>query len=354
MDFIDGEARDQSDGDSSDAFNEISQVKPPVRPMSNSPVERSSSSDSSDEERETSLFEDAPNWGKMQDSNELSFLTKHIAGVKGVRETDAAKKTSEITSLASKTKEATIEVKVEKIKKQRKRAADTDNPKGEKKPKKQKKDRDPNHPKQPKNPYLYFAEKMRSEISRENPTVGGRDLNKLIGQKWKEMTEEHKILYNHMAESDKVRYYKEMEVYNALPQKNPPVQAKQASPSVATDPANLIINSAQNSLPNSNHNSTGTPSVSKYFQQLVKVQETEAQKKKRKKIIVKVKKEGQDYFERFMLKQRTLAELLEKIAGKYPEDGSVNYIINIPDVVITDDEGIRCLKDDSELVVSFK
>jgi len=68
---------------------------------------------------------------------------------------------------------------------------------------------------------------------------------------------------------------------------------------------------------------------------------------------VKVKPTGNDYFERFRLQERTIDELIHKIGEKFPGNGEVKHIINVPDVAVTDTEGVKCLKDDEELLITF-
>jgi len=121
----------------------------------------------------------------------------------------------------------------------------------------------------------------------------------MVAEKWKQMNEEEKSKYVQLAEHDKERYKKEMEQF------------------------------AQKS-------------------------KTQQPLKKKKKIIIKIKKSGSEYYERFRLVERTFEELTQKILSKFPSAGKINSILNVPDVRITDTEGVKCLKSDAELIVSFK
>jgi len=96
--------------------------------------------------------------------------------------------------------------------------------------------------------------------------------------------------------------------------------------------------------------------INKIYQNILKwkITKNETVQKKKKKIIVKVKQEESDYYERFKLKDRTIEELVKKIQEKYPEEGELQSIVNVPNVVVRDTEGVKCLSHDAELVVTFR
>jgi len=160
-----------------------------------------------------------------------------------------------------------------------------------------------------------------------NPSVSGQELNKMIGKSWKELNDEKRKEYEQLAEKDKLRWMKEKEQYD----------------STAKVKENVV------DIPNT---SKDQQNISKYFK--VENNKNETVQKKKKKIIVKVKQEESDYYERFKLKDRTIEELVKKIQEKYPEEGELQSIVNIPNVVVRDTEGVKCLSHDAELVVTFR
>merc|ERR1712032_1140753 len=71
----------------------------------------------------------------------------------------------------------------------------------------------PNAPKKPQTAYLYFSTELRPKLKKENPALSFGELGKLVGSKYKELTEDDKEKYNDMAKADKERYKKEMASY---------------------------------------------------------------------------------------------------------------------------------------------
>ena len=69
----------------------------------------------------------------------------------------------------------------------------------EKKPPKKKRKKDPNAPKKPSSAYFHFSKKMRSKIKEENPTATFGELGKLLGEAWKQVSDEDKKVGSLMA-----------------------------------------------------------------------------------------------------------------------------------------------------------
>ncbi|KAI7907098.1 high mobility group box domain-containing protein [Cokeromyces recurvatus] len=84
-----------------------------------------------------------------------------------------------------------------------KRATD----KGEDKKRRSKKD--PSAPKRGLSAYMFFSQENRAKVKEENPTATFGQLGKLLGEKWKAMSDEEKKPYIEKAEKDKERYEKE-------------------------------------------------------------------------------------------------------------------------------------------------
>jgi len=72
-----------------------------------------------------------------------------------------------------------------------------------------KKAKDPNTPKKAQSAYMIFCNENRPIVKEENPDAKFGEMGKLLGAKWKELSEEGKKPYNDKAELDKVRYEKE-------------------------------------------------------------------------------------------------------------------------------------------------
>uniref|UniRef100_A0A7S1X6A4 FACT complex subunit SSRP1 n=1 Tax=Tetraselmis chuii TaxID=63592 RepID=A0A7S1X6A4_9CHLO len=82
-----------------------------------------------------------------------------------------------------------------------------------KKAKKAKKDK--NAPKKAMSAFMMFSNKNRESVKEKNPEATFGEMGKLIGAKWKEMSDSEKEPYNEMAAEDKVRYQEEMKAYSA-------------------------------------------------------------------------------------------------------------------------------------------
>ncbi|CAI5758445.1 unnamed protein product [Candida verbasci] len=74
--------------------------------------------------------------------------------------------------------------------------------------------RDPDLPKRPTNAYLIFCEQEKERL-KSDPDHIPHDLSKNMTENWKNLTEEDKKPYFKLYEDDKIRYQKEMEVYNS-------------------------------------------------------------------------------------------------------------------------------------------
>lgn len=73
--------------------------------------------------------------------------------------------------------------------------------------------KDPNAPKRAISGYACFVREERPKLTAEQPGLAFGDGGKILGQRWKELSEEQKAPYMRMAEEDKLRHAKEMEAY---------------------------------------------------------------------------------------------------------------------------------------------
>jgi hypothetical protein len=77
----------------------------------------------------------------------------------------------------------------------------------------EKKLKDENAPKRPKSGYMFFAEKKRPEIKKDQPELKMVEISKVIGERWKSAVPATKEKYNKKSENDKLRYKEEMASY---------------------------------------------------------------------------------------------------------------------------------------------
>ena len=80
---------------------------------------------------------------------------------------------------------------------------------------KKKRHRHPTAPKHPMSGFLFFLAAVRPQVALQYPgsTVG--PISKVIASQWRKMTDEDRIPWLQMAEEDKARYAREMQVYTA-------------------------------------------------------------------------------------------------------------------------------------------
>ena len=90
------------------------------------------------------------------------------------------------------------------------------------KPKKKKKAKDPNKPKRAMVAFMYFSIDQRPEVQKANPQLKIAEISKILGQKWRDMSDSQKAKYDAKAAADKKRYEKEMKAYK------PPYKPKRA------------------------------------------------------------------------------------------------------------------------------
>lgn len=73
--------------------------------------------------------------------------------------------------------------------------------------------KDPAAPKRPLSAYMFFSQDWRERVKAENPDAGFGDVGRLLGTKWKEMSEDEKKPYIEMANKDKERAETEKAAY---------------------------------------------------------------------------------------------------------------------------------------------
>ncbi|KAI1617191.1 non-histone chromosomal protein 6 [Exophiala viscosa] len=78
-----------------------------------------------------------------------------------------------------------------------------------------KKKKDPNAPKRGLSAYMFFANDQRDTVREENPGISFGQVGKVLGDKWKALSEKQREPYEKKAATDKKRYEDEKAKYNA-------------------------------------------------------------------------------------------------------------------------------------------
>eukprot|EP00521_Asterionellopsis_glacialis_P017915 CAMPEP_0195306422 /NCGR_PEP_ID=MMETSP0707-20130614/37193_1 /TAXON_ID=33640 /ORGANISM="Asterionellopsis glacialis, Strain CCMP134" /LENGTH=688 /DNA_ID=CAMNT_0040370639 /DNA_START=63 /DNA_END=2129 /DNA_ORIENTATION=- len=73
--------------------------------------------------------------------------------------------------------------------------------------------KDPNAPKRPKPSYIYYQNKRRPILAKENPGKPFGDIARMISAEWKTLSEDLRKIYTSKAQEDKKRYEEEMVTY---------------------------------------------------------------------------------------------------------------------------------------------
>jgi len=78
-----------------------------------------------------------------------------------------------------------------------------------------KKKKDPNAPKRGLSAYMFFANEQRENVRTENPGIAFGQVGKVLGERWKALSEKQRQPYEAKAIADKKRYEDEKAAYNA-------------------------------------------------------------------------------------------------------------------------------------------
>jgi len=79
----------------------------------------------------------------------------------------------------------------------------------------EKRKKDPNAPKRGLSAYMFFANDSRDKVREENPGIKFGEVGKMLGERWKELTDKEKKPYEDKAKADKERYETEKAAYQA-------------------------------------------------------------------------------------------------------------------------------------------
>ncbi|KAF7596462.1 Non-histone chromosomal protein 6 [Aspergillus hancockii] len=79
----------------------------------------------------------------------------------------------------------------------------------------ERKKKDPNAPKRGLSAYMFFANDNREKVREENPGISFGQVGKMLGEKWKALSDTDRRPYEEKAATDKKRYEEEKASYNA-------------------------------------------------------------------------------------------------------------------------------------------
>ncbi|KAG0255881.1 Non-histone chromosomal protein 6 [Mortierella polycephala] len=75
--------------------------------------------------------------------------------------------------------------------------------------------KDINAPKKPMSAYLLFSNEWREKVKAQNPDASFGDLGRLLGEQWREYTDDQKAPYHVKHEEAKAKYEREKAAYEA-------------------------------------------------------------------------------------------------------------------------------------------
>ena len=73
--------------------------------------------------------------------------------------------------------------------------------------------KDPNMPKKPKSAYMFFCDEHRQTVMKENKDAKMGEISKILGEKWKKLSDKDKEQYVEMNEEAKENYSEAMKAY---------------------------------------------------------------------------------------------------------------------------------------------
>eukprot|EP01026_Neomeris_dumetosa_P037379 TRINITY_DN30267_c0_g1_i1.p3 TRINITY_DN30267_c0_g1~~TRINITY_DN30267_c0_g1_i1.p3 ORF type:complete len:110 (-),score=27.71 TRINITY_DN30267_c0_g1_i1:291-620(-) len=73
--------------------------------------------------------------------------------------------------------------------------------------------KDPDAPKKPMGAYMWFSKVKRVEVKEKYPSKKVTEIGKILGEMWRNLTEEEKKEFQDMAADDKKRYEKDLDEY---------------------------------------------------------------------------------------------------------------------------------------------
>ena len=90
---------------------------------------------------------------------------------------------------------------------------------------KEKKEKDPNAPKRGTTSFFFFMKDARAALKEENPDLKVTEMTKLLGERFKALSDVEKAKYEKKAKKDKDRYQEEMAAYEKKKKSKAPVVA---------------------------------------------------------------------------------------------------------------------------------
>ena len=62
----------------------------------------------------------------------------------------------------------------------------------------------------PASAFMYFSKANRDYIHKQGPGIKKEQIGKLLGEMWRELSDEEKVQYNNLAQQDQERYDREI------------------------------------------------------------------------------------------------------------------------------------------------
>eukprot|EP01119_Soliformovum_irregulare_P002367 TRINITY_DN12631_c0_g1_i1.p1 TRINITY_DN12631_c0_g1~~TRINITY_DN12631_c0_g1_i1.p1 ORF type:complete len:363 (+),score=79.48 TRINITY_DN12631_c0_g1_i1:50-1138(+) len=339
--------------------------------------------DDSSDDQMFSDSSDSSSDDEQHDSNPASFLDKEL-GKFGVTP-DTNRVPLEVRSLTTPSAFAPIQTTITTAIPTTTSPSKAKGKRGGKEPKekegKKRAKKEKDGPKRATNPYNYFLqvkrEECKQEILKNQPTISPKEITAQVARIWKEMPESAKQIYHEMAAADKRRYQQEMKDFKTLKPQEPepplsdhssnsidvkpqittmPMRTASPSPSIPVQNAREIPSHI--SVPSYAPQSSSSPIPMHTSSQrsappsptaALSTQRTASGMQYPSKIL-KIRKKGDRYFERVRIIDYSYQGLLEKIRTKFGiDDGIKLQIINLPNIWVSDTEGVECLPDDTEI-----
>uniref|UniRef100_A0A7S4JYU2 HMG box domain-containing protein n=1 Tax=Odontella aurita TaxID=265563 RepID=A0A7S4JYU2_9STRA len=114
--------------------------------------------------------------------------------------------------------------------------------------------KDPNAPKRVSGAFVFFSQEMRPKLKIQYPGIRFVEMGRLMGERWRSLTDEGKLRYENLAAEDKVRYDREIDAYKKTKQQEAEVGPPQQSE----------VNATATEHSNKNHVEPGSEAIPPY------------------------------------------------------------------------------------------
>jgi len=227
-----------------------------------------------------------------------------------------------------------------------------------KKSKKRTLPKDPTEPKKGLSSYVMFLKENRVSIKQklleENLNVQETEVMRQVAEAWRALTEEEKEHYKLLSKQDFERYRREKDAYDEKEKNKIKNQEEETDCGDEEEPPKKRIKK-QPPSPKKTKKKTAESEKPKNRKNSKKEESEPKSGKnwKNTKKIFKVRTQGEDYFDRVVLKKFTFDKLVQKIQEKRQDYRPISLIIQLPNIRIRDNQDVADLVDNDELEVKF-